>query len=146
MEINGKLIQILVVWDQAMLLQMCIRDRIIGADVNITQDDKRKCRESGNTPGVDGWYGSGQLYAGIQGAFGIYVDIWFIEGKFEFLRGSIALLMNGGLPNPSWFYAKGAFKYKVIGLSLIHIFICRSQFSRSIYRYRYLLLEVGLVQ
>ncbi|MBK6817452.1 MAG: hypothetical protein IPG82_18845 [Saprospiraceae bacterium] len=91
-------------------------DAIIGADVNITQDDKRKCRESGNTPGVDGWYGSGQLYAGIQGAFGIYVDIWFIEGKFEFLRGSIALLMNGGLPNPSWFYAKGAFKYKVIGL------------------------------
>lgn len=89
---------------------------IIGADINVTQDDEGKCRESGLKPGVDGWYGTGQLYAGIKGSFGIYVDIWFIEGKFEFLEGSIALLMQGGLPNPSWFYAKGTMKYEVIGL------------------------------
>lgn len=89
---------------------------IIGADINIRQCDDCKCAESGKAPGVDGWYGTGQLYAGIQGAFGIHVDLWFIEGKFEFLRGSVALLMKGGLPNPSWFYAKGAFKYEVLGL------------------------------
>jgi hypothetical protein len=89
---------------------------IIGADINIRQCDDCQCVESGKAPGVDGWYGTGQLYAGIQGAFGIHVDLWFIEGKFEFLRGSIALLMKGGLPNPSWFYAKGALKYEVLGL------------------------------
>lgn len=89
---------------------------IIGADINITHNPERKCAETGLAPGVDGWYGTGQLYAGIDGSFGIEVDIWFIEGRFEFLRGSIALLMRGGLPNPSWFYAKGAFKYRVAGL------------------------------
>ncbi|MBK8699347.1 MAG: hypothetical protein IPN29_07275 [Saprospiraceae bacterium] len=88
---------------------------ILGFDFNITKNGERKCVETGITPGYEDWYGTGQLYAGISGEFGIHVDLWFIEGDYPIFYGSIAALMSGGLPNPSWFYCRGTMNYQVLG-------------------------------
>ncbi len=89
---------------------------IMGFDFNLTKNSERKCVETGNVPGYNDWYGMGQLYAGISGEFGIHVDMFFVKGDFQIFKGSIAALMSGGLPNPSWFYCRGTMKYEVLGL------------------------------
>lgn len=89
---------------------------IMGFDFNLTKNSERKCVETGNVPGYNDWYGMGQLYAGISGEFGIHVDMFFVEGDFQIFKGSIAALMSGGLPNPSWFYCRGTMKYEILGL------------------------------
>lgn len=87
---------------------------IFGFDFNVTKDGNRKCVETGITPGYEDWYATGQLYAGIKGDFGIHVDLWFIEGKYHLFNASIAALMSGGFPSPTWFYCKGTLQYRVL--------------------------------
>ena len=46
----------------------------MGCDINVTHatpEADRRCAGSDRVPGIDGWYATGQFYAGIEGAFGI---------------------------------------------------------------------------
>jgi hypothetical protein len=89
---------------------------IMGMDVNFSKDSTRVCQESGMSPGYNNWYATGQLYAGLKGSFGIHIDFWFLEADKELFEGSIATLMRGGLPNPSWMKCRGVLQYEIIGL------------------------------
>lgn len=88
---------------------------IMGFDFNLTESD-RECLETGEAPGHNGWYATGQLYAGLKGEFGIHIDLWFIECDKTLFNGSVATIMSGGTPNPSWFVCKGTLKYEIVGL------------------------------
>ncbi|HBS11201.1 MAG TPA: hypothetical protein DEO36_01470, partial [Flavobacteriaceae bacterium] len=66
-------------------------------------------------PGNDGWYTEGQFYAGISGEFGLYVDLWFINGKYSIFDAAAALMLQGNFPNPDGFRGEGDIAYSILG-------------------------------
>ena len=59
---------------------------MLGFDINVTEDNNRICAETGLAPGINNWYATGQMYAGLLGEMGVKVDLWFIKGKFPFIQ------------------------------------------------------------
>jgi len=86
----------------------------MGFDINYTKEEDRICHETGNVPGDNGWYASGQLYAGIEGRFGLKIDLGFIRDSFEIFHGAATMLLKGGFPNPNWAYGQGDLGYSVL--------------------------------
>ncbi len=87
---------------------------MLGFDINVTEDDNRICAESGLAPGLNNWYATGQMYAGLWGEMGVKVDLWFIQGKYKFIEMAAAIMMSGGLPNPEWFTGRAGLHYSVL--------------------------------
>ena len=87
---------------------------MLGFDINVTQDDHRVCAETGMAPGINNWYATGQIYAGLWGDMGVKVDLWFVHGRFSFINLAAAMMMRGGLPNPEWFTGRAALHYSVL--------------------------------
>jgi hypothetical protein len=65
-------------------------------------------------PGLNGWYGNGQLYAGIKAAIGIEVDLFFVSGRFEILSISFGGILTGGGPNPTWVIGTVGGKFSIL--------------------------------
>lgn len=88
---------------------------VMGCDINVTRADsgERECFGSDIEPGIDGWYGTGQFYAGIEGAFGIRINLFVEQITVPILEASAALILQGGLPNPEWVAGRGSFYYNV---------------------------------
>ncbi len=77
----------------------------LGFDVNVTHSTSRTCYISGQgdfAPGANGWYGSGQIYAGLEGALGFYVKAFGKEHNFKLFALKAAMMLSGGGPNPFW--------------------------------------------
>ncbi|WP_020538784.1 fibronectin type III domain-containing protein [Lewinella cohaerens] len=55
-----------------------------------------------NPIGFNGWYGTGQLYAYVQGAIGIKINLGFLKVNTQILELGAAALLQGRLPNPIW--------------------------------------------
>jgi hypothetical protein len=95
-------------------------DVYAGFDINITNGNTAMCLDKTNnsvTPlGTNGWYGTGQVYAGLKGSIGLYVDIVIFQGKLELLGASVAAMLRGGLPNPTWAEGRLNIKYNFLGL------------------------------
>lgn len=58
--------------------------------------------ESDEPIGINGWYATGQMYAYIQGAIGIAIDILGFRGRWEILSIGAAAVLQARLPNPFW--------------------------------------------
>lgn len=91
---------------------------VMGTDINLTHSADRRCAKRDDSeeeivPGIDGWYATGQLYAGIQGAFGIKINLFITSFKVNILEASAAMILKGGFPNPEWVSGKGSFYYNV---------------------------------
>ena len=95
----------------------------LGFDINMTRSTDRVCAEttvSGGAsvplhPGVNDWYATGQIYAGIEGEFGIGVNLFFINGRFPILQAAAAMVLRGGLPNPAWAEGRARIRYRILG-------------------------------
>jgi hypothetical protein len=87
---------------------------LLGLDLNMTVDDSRVCAETGTVPGMNNWYATGQVFAGIWGEMGVKVDLWFISGRFPFVSLAAGILLQGGLPRPEWFSGRAALQYSVL--------------------------------
>ena len=86
-------------------------DMICGFDIGVTKDSLVKnCRK-----GINGWYFDGQIYAYLQVAAGIYVDVRFYEGKFELAEASCSAALLGGFPNESYLMGTVRLTYSVLG-------------------------------
>jgi hypothetical protein len=72
------------------------------------------CAGSGDQIGIDGWYASGQLYAGIWGHVDMKVKLFGKWKKFKIFELEAAAAMQASMPNP--FYAIGAIggKYDIL--------------------------------
>lgn len=66
-------------------------------------------------PGLNGWYGTGQFYAGIKFAIGIHVDLLFVSGDFEILSLSFGGILTGGGPNPTWVRGEVGGGFSILG-------------------------------
>ncbi|GAB2560259.1 hypothetical protein [Spirosoma areae] len=61
----------------------------------------------GRTPiGVNGWYGRGQIYALANAGLSVF--------GFKLISASAAVLLEGGVPNPSWFRGTLAAQVKLL--------------------------------
>lgn len=58
--------------------------------------------ESNDPIGINGWYATGQMYAYLQGAIGIAIDILGFQGRWEILSIGGAAILQARLPNPFW--------------------------------------------
>jgi hypothetical protein len=71
-----------------------------------------------NLIGIDGWYATGQFYAGIEAVLGVKIDLGICHAEVEILKGTAAAAIRGGGPNPFW--GKGAMGIKVSILGIIN--------------------------
>ncbi|MBB6005502.1 hypothetical protein [Arcicella rosea] len=70
---------------------------------------------NGKQIGINGWYGTGQAYAYFDAAVGIKIKIWFAKIKVEIFRAGAGVLLEGGLPNPSYMSGYLAARYRALG-------------------------------
>lgn len=88
----------------------------LGFDINITHSNQIFCSspDGGYARGKNGWYGQGQVYAGLGGSLG--VRVWFFKTyEIDILSLSAAVALSGGFPNPNWFDGRAGVKYSVLG-------------------------------
>lgn len=81
-----------------------------GFDVLIQDYGEATCYHSGEKPGIDGWYASGQVYAYLEGKVGVKVA----GDLIPILELGVAAALQGRMPNP--LYLQGAFgvRYNVL--------------------------------
>ena len=85
---------------------------VAGFDILMTHNPETTC--GGSPIGINGWYASGQVYAGIWGGVDIHVDLWFIKKDINVFQAAAALAVKGGGPNPVWINGKGRLSYSVL--------------------------------
>ena len=77
----------------------------MGFDVNVTQRPGLFCSNTGEEIGINGWYGEGQIYAGLDGGLGFRIKALGKNHDLELFGMKAAMMLRGGGPNP--FYADG---------------------------------------
>lgn len=76
----------------------------LGFDVAIQDFGDARCA-SGGAIGINGWYASGQAWAGIGAGVGIKVRLFGKQRRFEIAQIAAGAILQAKLPNPFW--AKG---------------------------------------
>ncbi len=77
-----------------------------------------RCEGNERSPdpiGIDGWYGTGQMYAYMQGEIGISVDLFLVKGNFKILEIGAAAALQARLPNPMYMRGKVGGYYSILG-------------------------------
>ncbi|WP_461643838.1 hypothetical protein [Labilibaculum euxinus] len=74
-----------------------------------------RCKGSGKSPGIDGWYANGQAYAYLDGEIGIQVRVFHKRKRIHILHIGAAALLQAQLPNPLWMKGIVGGKYSVLG-------------------------------
>jgi hypothetical protein len=87
---------------------------LVGFDVALLNYGA-SARCDGNAMGANGWYATGQMYARLDASVGLFVDLWFIQGKFEILGLTLGAALQAGLPNPTWIAGAVAGSYSILG-------------------------------
>lgn len=73
----------------------------LGFDVAIQDFGSAQCAGGGSI-GINGWYASGQAWAGIGAAVGIKVKLFGKPRKFEIAQLAAGAILQAKLPNPFW--------------------------------------------
>ncbi len=87
-----------------------------GFDVSVRKlSGNSKCMNIGGTPGKNGWYGEGQLYAYLYAKFGFNLNLGFFKKKIDLLDAGLGGVLRCALPNPNYFTGKARMKLKMLG-------------------------------
>ena len=73
------------------------------------------CKGRSEPLGINGWYANGQVWAYLEGAIGIKVNLMFIKGHYEILRVGAAAVLQAKLPNPFWMRGVIGGRYRILG-------------------------------
>ncbi|MDY6374266.1 MAG: hypothetical protein SPK61_05700 [Bacteroidales bacterium] len=87
----------------------------MGFDLMLREYPNAQCAGRSGTLGMDGWYAMGQVYAYLAGELGVGVNLWFIKAKFPIIKGGTAAILQGKLPNPTWFSGCMGVKFELLG-------------------------------
>ena len=90
---------------------------VLGMDLLFQSTVGTQCEANGNLynpPGVGGFYGMGQAYAGLQGAVGVRGKVLGQEIDIKILELSAAMMVQAGGPNPFWIDGRAAISYNVL--------------------------------
>ena len=87
-----------------------------GFDVSIRHlKGNNQCMNLGKAPGINGWYGEGQLYAYLYAKFGLKINLGFFKKKLDLFNAGIGGVLKCGLPNPNYFTGKARVKVELLG-------------------------------
>lgn len=67
-----------------------------------------------NPVGADGWYTTGQIYAGLEGEVGLQIKL-IRTRRFALFSLGAAVSLQGGFPKPTWAEGKAGVRYSVLG-------------------------------
>ena len=87
---------------------------LAGFDVSIRNIGNTQCMNIPRTPGYNGWYGEGQLYAYLYAKFGIYINLGFWDKKIDIIDAGIGGVLRMGLPNPTYFTGEARVKLRLL--------------------------------
>lgn len=87
---------------------------LAGFDVSIRNIGNTPCMNIPRTPGYNGWYGEGQLYAYLYAKFGIYINLGFWDKKIDIIDAGIGGVLRMGLPNPTYFTGEARVKLRLL--------------------------------
>ncbi|MFM8911383.1 MAG: hypothetical protein ACKOE6_00500, partial [Flammeovirgaceae bacterium] len=86
-----------------------------GFDIMLKNYGDVRCEGSSDRIGVNGWYANGQVYAYIEGAIGISVDLFLVSGDFEILSIGAAAILQAQFPNPFWMQGTVGGRFSILG-------------------------------
>lgn len=78
-------------------------DAELGFDIMMKKYPNTLCAETGEQPGIKGWYAQGQAYAYMMTDMGLYLKLFGRKRNFSVLRGEVGAILKAGLPNPASF-------------------------------------------
>lgn len=87
---------------------------LAGFDVSVRNIGSTPCMNIDRTPGFNGWYAEGQLYAYLYAVMGLKIDLGFWSEKFNILDAGIGGVLRMGLPNPSYFTGQARVKLNLL--------------------------------
>ncbi|WP_438711430.1 hypothetical protein ACSTS3_01230 [Aquimarina muelleri] len=87
----------------------------IGFDVLLKKYDNVMTCNGISPIGSNGFYATGQFYTYMQGELGIGIDLFGGYRRFPIIKGGGAFLGKTGGPNPTWFQARFAANYNLLG-------------------------------
>lgn len=73
------------------------------------------CMNLGKAPGINGWYGEGQLYAYLYAKFGLKINLDFFKKKLDLFNAGIGGVLKCAMPNPNYFTGKARVKVELLG-------------------------------
>jgi hypothetical protein len=88
---------------------------MIGFDMALLDYGATARCSDGRPMGANGWYATGQMYARLDASIGLFVDLWFVSGKFEILGLRVGAALQAGLPNPTWLAGACGGHYSILG-------------------------------
>lgn len=86
----------------------------LGFDAALIQTNGQGCNGY-NKIGKNGYYATGQVYAMLDGAAGLELNLGFWKGKLELVSAGMGALLQGGGPKPTWAYGLLAFRARCLG-------------------------------
>ncbi|MFC4095529.1 hypothetical protein [Euzebyella saccharophila] len=86
-----------------------------GFDIMHAYYPDAKCVGRPGPIGNNGWYSMGQVYAYLEGEFGVEVDLAFIKGKFPIAYAGVAAMLRGQFPNPIYLNGYVGMRYEILG-------------------------------
>jgi len=72
------------------------------------------CSGSSETVGMNGWIAQGQLFAYLQGSVGVKGSVFKKDFDLTILSGTVAAIVGGKIPNPSYVYGALACQYTIL--------------------------------
>lgn len=87
----------------------------MGFDIMLKDYGEARCKGSSEQIGMNGWYANGQSYASMAGELGLTFKLFGSKKKFPILSNSAGMLLQGRLPNPSWFRGYMVGDYNFLG-------------------------------
>ncbi len=87
----------------------------LGFDLMLKNYGDVRCEGNSDRIGINGWYANGQIYAYLEGAVGIKVDLFFVKGDFEILSIGAAAILQAQFPNPFWMQGTVGGKFNILG-------------------------------
>ncbi len=88
---------------------------LVGFDVALLDYGARAQCADGRPLGANGWYATGQMYARLDASIGLFVDLFFVSGKYEILGLRVGAALQAGLPNPTWIAGACGGSYSILG-------------------------------
>ena len=88
-----------------------------GMDIMLVNMDGASCYTSDGEvtdPGVNGWYGTGRAYAGLEGSIGVKGKILGKEIDIKIIQLIAAMMLTAGGPNPMWLDGRAVLQYNLL--------------------------------
>jgi len=89
-----------------------------GMDMMLVQNENQACYTDNGViqnPGVNGWYGMGRAYTGLEGAVGVKGKIFGKEIDIKIIELIAAMMLSAGGPDPMWLDGRATLSYNLLG-------------------------------